>query len=125
MHILLRACAVNYFLRFSVALPSPSPNRKVSNSRMVTNCGKNLIVWNVASGNKIRCLPCKPLFSFFFTVSGNFLGTVDIKNVFRVYDVSNNYSISKCQKLNSQFPVEIGYFPCSNKFRGFALLKKM
>ena len=63
---------------------------------MVTNYGNNLIVWNVASGNKIRCLPSKPLFSFSFTASGNFLGTVDIKNVFRVYDVSNNYSISKC-----------------------------
>ena len=75
--------------------------------RMVTNYGNNLIVWNVVSGDKIRCLPCKPLFSFSFTASGNFLGTVDIENVFSVYDISNGYTISKCQKLNSQFPVEI------------------
>ena len=79
----------------------------LDNSRMVTNSDNNLIVWNVASGDKIRCLPCKPLFSFCFTASGNFLGTVDIENVFNVYDVSNDYSISKCQKLNSESAVEI------------------
>ena len=76
-------------------------------SRMVTNYGNNLIVWNVASGNKIRCLPCKLLFSFSFTASGNFLGSVDDENVFNVYDISNDYSISKCQKLNSESAVEI------------------
>ena len=76
-------------------------------SRMVTNYGNNLIVWNVASGDKIRCLSCKPLFSFSFTASGNFLGTVDDENVFNVYDIRNNYTISKCQKLGSTFPVEI------------------
>ena len=79
----------------------------LDNSRMVTNYGNNLIVWNVASGNKIRCLPCKPLFSFSFTASGNFLGTVDIENVFNVYDINNDYTLSKCQKLNSKIPVEI------------------
>ena len=79
----------------------------LDSSRMVTNYGNNLIVWNVASGDKIRCLPCKPLFSFSFTASGNFLGTVDIENVFNVYDISNDYTISKCQQLNSQSPVEI------------------
>ena len=79
----------------------------LDNSRMVTNCGNNLIVWNVASGDKIICLPCKPLSSFSFTASGNFLGTVDNENVFSVYDISNDYFISKRQKLNSLFPVEI------------------
>ena len=79
----------------------------LDNSRMVTNYGNNLIVWNVVSGDKIRCLPCKPLFSFSFTASGNFLGTVDIENVFNVYDINNDYTISKCQKLNSHSPVEI------------------
>ena len=79
----------------------------LDNSRMVTNYGNNLIVWNVASGDKIRCLACKPLSSFSFTASGNFLGTVDIENVFNVYDISNDYTISKCRKLNSHAPVEI------------------
>ena len=79
----------------------------LDNSRMVTNYGNNLIVWNVASGDKIRCLPCKPLFSFSFTASGNFLGTVDTENVFNVYDINNDCTISKCQKLNSESPVEI------------------
>ena len=76
-------------------------------SRMVTNYYNDLIVWNVASGDKIGCLPCKTLVSFSFTASGNFLGTVDIENVFNVYDISNDYTISKCQKLYCQFPVEI------------------
>ena len=79
----------------------------LDNSRMVTNSGNNLIVWNVASGDKMRCLPCKPLFSFSFTASGNFLGTVDNENVFNVYDINNDYTLSKCQQLNCQFPVEI------------------
>ena len=79
----------------------------LDNSRMVTNYGNNLIVWNVASGDKIRCLSCKPLFFFSFTASGKFLGTVDVENVFNVYDISNDYTISKCQQLNSQYPVEI------------------
>ena len=79
----------------------------LDNSRMVTNSGNNLIVWNVASGDKIRCLPCEPLSSFSFTASGNFLGTVDIENVFNVYDIRNDYTISKCQQLNSESPVEI------------------
>ena len=79
----------------------------LDNSRMVTNYGNNLIVWNVASGNKIRCLPCKTLVSFSFTASGKFLGTVDHENVFNVYDISNDYTISKCQKLNSHSLVEI------------------
>ena len=78
----------------------------LDNSRMVTNYGNNLIVWNVTTGDKM-CLPCEPLSSFSFTASGNFLGTVDIENVFNVYDISNDYTISKCQKLNSQSPVEI------------------
>ena len=79
----------------------------LDSSRMVTNYRNNLIVWNVASGGKIRCLPCKPLFSFSFTATGNFLGTVDVENVFNVYDISDDCTLSKRQKLNSQFPVEI------------------
>ena len=79
----------------------------LDNSKMVTNYGNNLIVWNVASGDKIRCLSCKPLFSFSFTASGNFLGTVDHENVFNVYDIKNDYTIGKCQKLNCRFRVEI------------------
>ena len=79
----------------------------LDNSRMVTNYGNNLIVWNVASGDKIRCLSCKPLFSFSFTASGNFLGTVDHENVFNVYDIKNDYTIGKVQKFNCHFPVEI------------------
>ena len=76
------------------------------NSRMVTLYGINLIVWNVSSGTKERYIPCKTLFSFSFTASGNFLGTIDIENVFNVYDVTNDYKV-KSKKIISQFPVEI------------------
>ncbi|CAB4036382.1 E3 ubiquitin- ligase DZIP3 [Paramuricea clavata] len=77
------------------------------NSRMVTFYRINLIVWNVLSGTKGKCIPCKTLFSFSFTASGNFLGTIDIENVFNVYDVTNDYTVFKSIKILSQFPVEI------------------
>ena len=76
------------------------------NCRMVTNYGNDLIVWNVASGGKEICLSCNTLVSFSFTSSGDYLGTVDIENVFKVYDISNDYTF-KSLKLTSQFPVEI------------------
>ena len=79
------------------------------NSRMVTfyNSNMNLIVWNVLSCKKERCIPCKTLFSFSFTASGNFLGTNDIENVFNVYDVTNDYKLFKSEKICLVFPVEI------------------
>ena len=80
------------------------------NSRMVTlyDINMNLIVWNVLSGKKERCIPCKTFFSFSFTDSGNFLGTIDIENVFHVYDVRNDYKLFKSRKIGSVlFPVEI------------------
>ena len=74
-------------------------------TKMVTNYGYSLIVWNVPSGKKERCLDCKLLSSFSFTESGSFFGTVDIDNVFSVYDVTNDYKLSVLP-IN-QFPVEI------------------
>ena len=76
------------------------------NSKMVTNYGNSLNIWNVLSGNKERHLQCKTLFSFSFTASGIFLGTVDIENVFNVYDITNDYSV-KSRQIKAQFPVEI------------------
>ena len=76
------------------------------NSKMVTNFGNSLITWNVLSGNKERRLQCETLFSFCFTASGNFLGTVDDENVFNVYDMSNDYSV-KSRRIDSGCPVEI------------------
>ena len=79
------------------------------NSRMVTlyDINMNLIVWNVLSGKKERCIPWKTFFSFSFTASGIFLGTIDIENVFHVYDVRNDYKLFKSRKIRSRFPVEI------------------
>ena len=76
------------------------------NSKMVTNIDYSLIIWDVSSGTKERCLDCKLLFSFSFTASGRFLGTVDMENVFRVYDIANDFKIRAVQ-ISSQFPVEI------------------
>ena len=76
------------------------------NSKLVTNCGDSLIIWDVSSGKKERCLECKLLFSFSFTASGSFFATVDFENVFNVYDVANGYTI-KAVRIRSQFPVEI------------------
>ncbi len=77
------------------------------NSKMVTNYGNSLNIWNVLSGNKERHLQCKTLFSFSFTASGNFLGTVDIENVFNVYDMTNDYRVGSKKIFDSQRPVEI------------------
>ena len=76
------------------------------NSKMVTNYGNSLNIWNVLNGNNERHLQCKTLLSFSFTASGNFLSTVDIENVFNVYDITNDYSVKSTQ-INAQFPVEI------------------
>ena len=76
------------------------------NSKMVTNYGNSLNIWNVLSGNNERHLQCKTLFSFSFTASGNFLGTVDIENVFNVYDMTNDYSVNS-SRIDSQYPIEI------------------
>ena len=76
------------------------------NSKMVTNYGNSLNIWNVLSGNKEGHLQCKTLLSFSFTASGNFLGTVDIENVFNVYDMTNDYRVGS-KKIDSQSPVEI------------------
>ncbi len=70
------------------------------NSKMVTNYGNSLNIWNVLSGNKERHLQCKTLLSFSFTASGNFLGTTDDDNVFNVYDISNDYSV-KSRRIDS------------------------
>ena len=80
-------------------------------SKMVTYYGDNLFVWDVDSGIKEKCLPYDNiLYSFSFTASGNFLGTIDCKNVFRVYDVRNNYKVTSIQLWDDydlKFPVEI------------------
>ena len=76
------------------------------NSKMVTNFGYSLIIWDVSSGKKDKCLECKLLLSFSFTASGSFLGTVDTENVFSVYDVTNHYEV-KTMLIKSEFPVEI------------------
>ena len=75
-------------------------------SRMVTYHGDKLIVWSIPGGKVEKTLPCKMLFSFSFTASGNFLGAIDVENVLHVYDVGNDYSVRSLQ-FDSQFPVEI------------------
>ena len=80
-------------------------------SKMVTNYGDNLFVWDVDSGIRERCLSCNEmLYSLSFTTSGDFLGTTDCEDVFSVYDVRNNYKVTSIQLSDDhelKFPVEI------------------
>jgi hypothetical protein len=76
-------------------------------SKMVTNYGNDLFVWNVSNGGREMYLPCNRLLhSLSFSASGDFLGTTDIDNVFRVYDMSNDYNVKRID-IDSEFPVEI------------------
>ena len=73
-------------------------------SRMVTNNDNGLFVWNVYNGRRERSISCHPLCSSSFSASGNLLATVDIDNVFSVYDVTNDYKVNY---RRIELPVEI------------------
>ena len=75
-------------------------------SKMVTNYRNDLFVWNVSNGSRERCLQCSTLYSLSFSASGDFLGTTDSDNVFRVYDVRNDYNVKRID-VDSEIPVEI------------------
>ena len=77
----------------------------VDGSRMVTNNDNSLFVWNVYNGRRERYISCHPLRSLSFTASGNLLATVDIDNVFSVYDVTNDYKVN--HRIRIELPVEI------------------
>ena len=79
----------------------------VDGSRMVTNKDNGLFVWNVSDGSMERSVSCHPLRSLSFAASGNLLATIDIHNVFSVYDVTNDYKVSVYEKFGSMFRVEI------------------
>ena len=66
----------------------------LNGSRMVTNNGNRLFVWNVPNGRRERSISCNPLRSLSFAASGNRLATIDIHNVFSVYDVTNDYKVN-------------------------------
>ena len=66
----------------------------VDGSRMATISDNSLLVWNVYSGRRERSISCHPLHSLSFAASGNLLATIDIENVFSVYDVTNNYKVN-------------------------------
>ena len=81
-------------------------------SKMVTYYGHNLFVRDVDSGIKETSLPCdEMLYSLSFTASGDFLGTTDSENFFRVYDLRNIKKVSWIQLSlahdDFKFPVEI------------------
>ena len=78
----------------------------VDGSRMVTNSDNSLLVWNVYNGRRERSISCYPLHSLSFAASGNLLATTDIRNVFSVYDVTNDYKVNY-RRFENTFPVEI------------------
>ena len=78
----------------------------VDGSRMVTNSDNSLLVWNVYNGRRERSISCHLLRSLSFAASGNLLATTDIRNVFSVYDVTNDYKVNYRRFENTR-PVEI------------------
>ena len=78
----------------------------VDGSRMVTNNDNGLFVWNVYNGRRERSISCHPLRSLSFAASGNLLATIDIDNVFSVYDLTNDYQVNY-RRIKSIFPFEI------------------
>ena len=62
-------------------------------TKMVTNYGIHLTVWNLLENKKIASLSCRSeLFSILFSANDRFIGTTDIDE-FCVYDTDNSYSI--------------------------------
>ena len=78
----------------------------VDGSRMVTNRNNSLLVWNVYNGRRERFISCYLLHSLSFTASGNLLATIDIHNVFSVYDVTNDYKVNY-RRFENKCRVEI------------------
>ena len=90
----------------------------VDGSRMVTNKDNGLFVWNVSDGSMERSVSCHPLRSLSFAASGNLLATIDIHNVFSVYDLTNDYRVNY-RRIENMFTVKIvssfdhNSWPCS------------
>ena len=78
----------------------------VDGSRMVTNNHNGLFVWNVYNGRRERSISCHPLRSLSFAASGNLLATIDIDNVFSVYDLTNDYRVNY-RRIESEWAIEI------------------
>jgi hypothetical protein len=63
------------------------------NTKMVTNYGKFLTVWNLLKNKKIVSLSCRSeLISILFSTNDRFIGTTNI-NELCVYDTENSYSM--------------------------------
>jgi hypothetical protein len=63
------------------------------NTKMVTNYGIHLTIWNVLKNKKIVSLSCRSeLFSVLFSANDRFIGTTNI-NELCVYDTENSYSM--------------------------------
>ena len=63
------------------------------NTKMVTNYGKFLTVWNLLKNKKIVSLSCRSeLLSILFSANDRFIGTTNI-NGLCVYDTENNYNM--------------------------------
>ncbi|CAB4017280.1 E3 ubiquitin- ligase DZIP3 [Paramuricea clavata] len=78
-------------------------------TKMVTNYGIHLTVWNLLENKKIVSLSCLPhLFSVLFSANDRFIGTTNF-NVVCVYDTENSYSmvsrsrVTRFQVLGSTF----------------------
>ncbi|CAB4039442.1 E3 ubiquitin- ligase DZIP3, partial [Paramuricea clavata] len=76
-------------------IPNKFTNRCFShdNSKMVTNYGIHLTVWNLVENKKIVSLSCRSeLLSMLFSANDRFIGTTNIDEVC-VYDTENSYTM--------------------------------
>ena len=66
-------------------------------TRMLTLCRNNkkqLLVWNLESGQMIKCIDCLTTIIYFaFSSNGKLIATTDGNAIFRVYDVQKDYAI--------------------------------
>ena len=64
---------------------------------MLTLCRNNkkqLLVWNLESGQMIKCIDCLTTIIYFaFSSNGKLIATTDGNAIFRVYDVQKDYAI--------------------------------
>ena len=66
---------------------------------MLTLCRNNekqLFVWNLESGQMIKCIDCLTTsISFAFSSNGKLIATTDDNAIFRVYDIDKDYAIKR------------------------------
>ena len=81
------------------------------NTKMVTNYGIHLTVWNLLKNKKIVSLSCRlALFSVLFSANDRFIGTTNVINELCVYDTENSYSMVSRFTSDGHYTVLVSTF---------------